>query len=151
MAAILLFAAIAPGQTVTGKHVRVAVSARPQTVHPGDRVTLAMDLSLNPGLHVYAPGVEDFIPIAWSMKPNPAAAVQPVTFPPSRKVHLPIIDETVPVYEGHIHLARNAILSKSAMGNITLEGVLRYQACDDRMCYIPENLAVKWTVQVQSR
>jgi hypothetical protein len=34
-------------------------------------------------------------------------------------------------------------------GRFILEGTLRYQACDDRVCYIPQNLPVKWTLQFQ--
>jgi hypothetical protein len=28
-----------------------------------------------------------------------------------------------------------------------VEGTLRYQACDDRVCYVPQELPVKWTLQ----
>jgi hypothetical protein len=32
-------------------------------------------------------------------------------------------------------------------GNFVVEGTLRYQACDDRVCYVPQELPVKWTFQ----
>jgi hypothetical protein len=32
-------------------------------------------------------------------------------------------------------------------GKFTVEGTLRYQACDDRICYIPQELVVKWVFQ----
>jgi hypothetical protein len=95
--------------------------------------------------------VADYIPIAWTMKPDAGATVEPVTFPPSRKLHLPAIDETVPAYEGEIHLTRTVIVDKNAKGDLTLEGALRYQACDDRLCYIPETLKVKWVIPVQHK
>ncbi|MGH7486189.1 MAG: protein-disulfide reductase DsbD domain-containing protein, partial [bacterium] len=85
------------------------------------------------------------------MKPNAGAAAQPVTFPPSRKLHLPAIDETVPAYEGEIHLVRTVTLDKAASGTLTLEGSLRYQACDDRLCYVPETLALKWVIPVAQK
>jgi hypothetical protein len=34
-------------------------------------------------------------------------------------------------------------------GAVTIEGTLRYQACDDRMCYVPKSVPLKWTLQVQ--
>jgi hypothetical protein len=30
-----------------------------------------------------------------------------------------------------------------------VEGTLRYQACDDRVCYVPQELPVKWTFQLE--
>lgn len=143
--------AISPEKEVQGKHVRLLLGVTPQAALPGGRITLSIEVVLQPGLHVYAPGVTDYIPIAWTMKPSAGAAVQPVTFPPSRKLHLPAIDETVPAYEGRIHLIRAVQVGKNAKGNLTLEGSLRYQACDDRLCYIPETLPVKWVVHLESK
>ncbi len=34
-------------------------------------------------------------------------------------------------------------------GEFSVEGTLQYQACDDRMCYIPQELSVKWTFQLE--
>ncbi len=41
--------------------------------------------------------------------------------------------------------AREALKS----GVLEVQGVLRYQACDDKQCYLPESLPLKWTFQVQ--
>ena len=30
-------------------------------------------------------------------------------------------------------------------GPLTIKGKLRYQACDDRVCYLPKDLALEWT------
>jgi hypothetical protein len=32
-----------------------------------------------------------------------------------------------------------------AKGELTLRGTLRYQACDDRMCYLPATVPLEWT------
>ena len=37
----------------------------------------------------------------------------------------------------------------NAEGKFVVEGTLRYQACDDRLCYIPQPLALKWTFQYE--
>ena len=36
-----------------------------------------------------------------------------------------------------------------AEGKLTIEGALKYQACDDRICYPPETVPVRWTLQVE--
>ena len=37
---------------------------------------------------------------------------------------------------------------KAPPGPATIAGVFRYQACDDRMCYVPRSVPLKWTFQV---
>ncbi len=34
-------------------------------------------------------------------------------------------------------------------GHFTIRGTLRYQACDDRICYIPQEVPLQWTFQYQ--
>jgi hypothetical protein len=34
-------------------------------------------------------------------------------------------------------------------GEMVLEGSLRYQACDDHECYVPETVPVKWTFKFE--
>ena len=32
-------------------------------------------------------------------------------------------------------------------GPLTIKGTLRYQACDDKVCFRPTNVPVEWTVR----
>ncbi len=142
---------------VQGKQLRLTAAASNAVVTVGQRVALTLDIELKPGMHVYAPGVEGYIPIEWTMKESDAGTVHEVIFPKSQMLHLPAIDETVPAYTGHFRLTRDFTIAPAdkvkplldASGQFTLEGSLRYQACDDRVCYIPQNLPVKWTLQFQ--
>jgi len=36
-----------------------------------------------------------------------------------------------------------------AGASITITGTLRYQACDDKVCYMPQSLPVSWTIGVK--
>jgi DsbC/DsbD-like thiol-disulfide interchange protein len=140
---------------VEGKQLKLAATASNSMVAAGQRVALALDIEMKPSMHVYAPGVEGYIPIDWKMKVSEAAAARDVSYPPSEKVHLAAIDETVPVYREHFRLTRDITIGQDAnvraaldgSGRFTVEGTLRYQACDDRVCYIPQELPVKWTFQ----
>ena len=144
--------------TTQTKHLRISVSAGNGKVRSGQRIALALDIELKPGMHVYAPGVEGYIPVDWSMKDAPAIAVHIASYPASKKLHLPAIDETVPVYEGSFRVTRDVTIAKDSAlkplldsaGNLTIEGAFKYQACDDRMCYLPQTVPLKWTVQVES-
>ena len=135
-----------PSTEVEGKQLTAMLGASSATASPGQRISLTIDIDLNPGMHVYAPGVDGYIPIEWKMQNSAAATVRPVMFPRSEKLYLKAIDETVPAYQNHFRLTRQIIVAPAGKtpGKLTVAGSLRYQACDDRVCYIPQQLQLVW-------
>jgi hypothetical protein len=138
-----------PTQQVEGKQLTAAVGASNTTVAPGQRVALTLDVELQPNMHVYAPGVEGYIPIDWKMEDSGTAQVHAAVFPRAEKLFLKAIDETVPAYRSHFRLVRDITIKPAAdgAGRFTVAGSLRYQACDDRVCYIPQTLSLAWTFE----
>ena len=135
---------------VVGKQALLSLSASNATLHVGERITLVIDVTLKPGMHVYAPGVDGYIPVAWAMGPSPSWTAHDAVFPASEKLRLEAIQETVPVYQNHIRITRDVTVGQNVKpGPLTVEGTFRYQACDDRVCYIPQTLPLKWTFEVQ--
>jgi Disulphide bond corrector protein DsbC len=132
---------------VEGKQLTAVVGASNSTVAPGDRVALTLDIDLGPDMHVYAPGVENYIPIDWKMEDSSAAEVHAPSFPPPKKLFLKAIAETVPAYRGHFRLVRDITIGPGAFGQFSVDGSLRYQACDDRVCYIPQTLRLHWSFE----
>lgn len=136
---------------VEAKQLRLSPSASTNVVHPNQRVALFMDIDLMPKMHVYAPGVQGYIAIEWKMT-GTAAKTYPVRYPAPEKLRLEVIKETVPVYQGHVRLAEDVVIGPEAQvkpklneqGEMVLDGSLRYQACDDHECYIPETVPLKW-------
>jgi hypothetical protein len=67
-------------------------------------------------------------------------------------LHLKAIGETASVYRGRVRIAReitfgpeNAVRPLvTPAGELILKGSLRYQACDDRKCYVPETVPLEW-------
>ncbi len=143
-------AAGASHTTVETKHLTVSSAASAEHVRVGQRIALTLDLALKTKMHVYAPGVEGYIPIKWSMTPNPAVTEHPADYPKPKQLHLPAIDETVPVYDSDFRLIRDITIGKAKPGPLTIEGTLKYQACDDRVCYIPQTIPLKWAVEVEN-
>ncbi len=138
-----------PATEVEGKQITAKVAASDATVAPGDRIALTLDLDLDPGMHVYAPGVEGYIPIDWKMQDSPGATASAPEFPRSEKLYLKAIGETVPAYRNHFRLTRDITMGRlpKASGEFTITGTLRYQACDDRVCYIPQQLHLAWMLK----
>lgn len=144
------------GTEIQAKHLKLRLSSSNPSVYVGSRLMLMLDLVLPPKMHVYAPDVKGYIPVDWAMKESKGWLSLPVNYPAAKRVELPAIGETVPVFEGNVRLTRDLVAGQSAElkavtepgGTITVEGSFRYQACDDKVCYIPETVALKWTFPV---
>jgi hypothetical protein len=142
-----------PPATVEGKQLTAEARASNAMVAPGERVALTLDIDLQPNMHVYAPGVDGgYISIDWMMQDSQTATVHPAAFPRSEKLFLKAIGETVPAYRGHFRLTRDITIGRpiDGSGKFTVPGSLRYQACDERVCYIPQELHLTWTFQYEA-
>ena len=139
---------------LTTKYLKVLVTPLDRLATPGSRITLALDITPGPKIHVYAPEQQDYIPVSLKLDPSTDFKVSPAKFPPSQPLFLAPINETARVYdkpfqiEQEITLARSATLVKRAASRDTLvvTGALAYQACDDRVCYRPDSLPITWKI-----
>ena len=135
------------------KHLQVTSAASNDIARPGLRIALSLDVELKPGMHVYAPGVQGYIPIDWRLEEGgPAAKQHSFEYPPSEMLRLEAIGETVAVYQGHIRILREITFGQEAVlkplvspaGEVIVKGSFRYQACDDRKCYVPQEVPLEW-------
>jgi hypothetical protein len=137
---------------VETKHLRLVSTASTQIARPGHRIALTLDIELKPKMHVYAPGVQGYIPIDWSLDLGRAARMHPPVYPASTMLHLDAINETVPVYRNQIRIVREITFGPekdlkplvSGAGDLLLKGSFRYQACDDRECFLPQTVPLQW-------
>ena len=145
------------GREIATKRLTLRSSGSNAVVRGGERVRLSVEVKLKPRMHVYAPGVTGYIPIEWKMDESAAAKVHPTEFPRAARIHLKAIRETVPAYEGQFTLDREITVAQekaikpllNAEGELTLSGSFRYQACDDKKCYLPETVPLKWTFRFE--
>ncbi len=148
----------ASGGALEAKHVKLSTAASTPTARPGHRILLSLELDLKPKMHVYAPGVTGYIPIDWELEDSGTAKVLPVKYPAALKLRLKPIHETALVYQGHVRMTREITFgAENALkplltpsGEVVLKGSLRYQACDDRECYVPETVPVEWRFRFET-
>lgn len=142
---------------VEAPHIQLTYGASDAALSPGGTSTLILDIDLRPGMHVYAPGVEGgYIPIDWRMPESKGWIALPVSYPESRKLNLAAIHETVPVYQDHLRLIRDLTIGQPPelapfLGpdkNLAVEGTFRYQACDEKECYPPQSIPLKWAFHI---
>ena len=143
---------------VEAKHLQITTAASNDIARPGLRIALSLDIEMKPKMHVYAPGVQGYIPIDWQLdEGGPAAKRHSFEYPYSEMLRLEAIGETVPVYRGHIRIRREITFGQegvlkplvSATGEVIVKGSFRYQACDDRECYVPEDVPLVWRFKYQ--
>lgn len=115
----------------------------------GAKLALFVDVAPKPGIHVYAPGSKDYIPITVKLNPQAEVKLGKVAYPKSEMMSF--ADEKVPVFQKPFRLTQDITLDKSAKpgSTVTVSGTVSYQACDDRVCYPPESAPVSWTVLVK--
>jgi hypothetical protein len=115
----------------------------------GTKVVLFVDVTPKPGIHVYAPGSKDYIPITVKLNAPAEVKVGKVAYPKSET--MTFADEKVPVFQKPFRLTQEVTIDKAAKAgsSVAVPGTVNYQACDDRVCYPPESAAVTWTVLVK--
>jgi hypothetical protein len=139
--------------TVETKHLQITTAASNGVARPGLRIALSLDIELKPDMHVYAPGVQGYIPVDWRLEQGgPAAKRHAFEYPQSEMLRLEAIGETVAVYRGHIRILREITFGQEAFlkslvspgGELIVRGSFRYQACDDHKCYVPQEVPLEW-------
>jgi hypothetical protein len=145
------------GKAIETRHLKLRTWISDDAVVPDSRVSLVLEVELPARMHVYAPGVQGYIPVRLSIDESTGWKLHSIDWPPSRMLHLPAINETVPVFEGRFRVLRDVTLAGQNVvtpmlnpdRELTLKGSFRYQACDDKVCYPPQDVPLEWTIRVQ--
>jgi AhpC/TSA family/Thiol:disulfide interchange protein DsbD, N-terminal len=146
-----------PSTQTETDHLTVITSASDEILRGGNRLSLVAEVDLKPKMHVYAPGVEGYIPVDWEMEEVSGVTNYPAEYPGSEMLHLPAINEIVPVYQGHFRMVRDVMIGQpneiqhllNAQGELVIKGSFRYQACDDKICYLPKTVPLEWTFRFE--
>ena len=144
------------GET-SGRYLRVRLRRAATGAAPGDRVTLVAEIVPAPKMHVYAPGQREYLSVELTLPASPDYKAAPPVFPPSKALYLEPIKSTVQVFDAPfritqvITLARTPAIQKraAAADSIVVTGTLKYQACDDLVCYRPDTAALSWPVPLK--
>jgi len=130
-------------------HATIAPAPAAVTGAAGAKVSLALDVTPKAGIHVYAPGTKDFIPIELKLDAQPDIKAGKVVYPKSETMTFG--DEKVPVFEKPFKLTEDVTIARTAKpgSTLTVNGNVHLQACTDQICYPPETIPVSWTLTVK--
>ena len=157
---LILAAAAAPALAQQpGRPVLLDIASHlsAERVKAGDSVTVVLDLAPARRMHVYAPTVVDYKPIAFAIKPQPGLIVHSPTYPPAEKYFYAPLKQTIDVYQKPFRITQELALDGSAAGRaalkgttaLTVQGTLTYQACDDTICFPPRTVPLTWTIGIK--
>ena len=146
-------------QDIKAPHLQLTLAQSDRSVIPGGRVSLIAEIELPPNVHVYSPEEQGYKPIQLTLQRLPGIELQPVVYPNSKVLYLEAIQEHVPVFEGKFRISQDLTVTPpkasdairtvfSKEGTISITGDLKYQACDQTVCYPPTSVPVKWQLQV---
>ena len=144
----------APAVKVWAPHLELTTFATDQTVAPGTRFSLVIDAVPGRRIHVYAPGVTGYRPVALNILPQPGLVVREVRFPQAEDYFFKPLNEHVPVYQKPFRLVQDLMIDASRESEaalrtattLTIRGSLDFQACDDKVCFTPQSVPLTWTI-----
>ena len=145
------------GTQISTEHLDIRTYPTEGAVAFGNRFAIVLDITLRPGMHVYAPGASGYKVIAFTVAPPPFVKVFPGRYPASQIYFFKPLNERVPVYQKPFTLTHEVLLQGDldaqaawrGKDTLTLTGTLDYQACDDNVCFNPASVPLSWTVTLR--
>ena len=121
----------------------VVYGAEQQTVAAGKRSVLELHFRVLDGYHVnsHTPKSELLIPTKIELQPSAGVKVEAVEYPSGISYSFSFDPtEKLDVYSGAFTVKLPVV---AEVGTHTMDGTLRYQACDHAACYPPKSLPVQ--------
>ena len=143
--------------TVSASHLALTTYTTDQVAAPGTHFSVVLDVSPEKSVHVYAPGVSGYKPIALTVQPQPGLLVRGAQFPKAEDYFFKPLNEHVAVYQRPFRIVQDVAIDASPQAaaglkdrtSLTINAVLEYQACDDKVCFIPQSVPLSWTISLR--
>lgn len=142
-------------RTLQGRQLSVTLSQSALEARPGVSLALYADVLPKPKMHVYAPEqTGGYIRIELALDDDAAVVEEKPVFPKASDYYFEPLDETFKVFDAPFRIRQDITMAStpalrrraSAGETVTLTGTLRYQACDDQVCYRPDQVKLTWNI-----
>jgi DsbC/DsbD-like thiol-disulfide interchange protein len=131
-------------------HLAITTSTSAASVAPGGRVSLIVEVVPKPKIHVYAPEQKAYLPVSLLLDRTPGITARAPVFPKGESFFFEPTREMQIVYSQPFRIELPVTVGRARRaGPLTLTGTLQYQACDDRVCYVPRKVSVTWNLNLQ--
>ncbi|MGQ0735108.1 MAG: protein-disulfide reductase DsbD domain-containing protein [Acidobacteriota bacterium] len=153
VAACLLAATPAFGQSGRPR-AEVTPIVVSRELRAGATAELRLAVKLPAGIHVQAnqPRDPSLIPTVLTVTAPAGATVEAITYPEPDELRQKNRGEPLVVLGPEFFITvRVRLAAGMASSELVIPGVLRYQACDDALCYPPARATTEWLLPVEAR
>jgi cytochrome c biogenesis protein CcdA len=146
---LLLIGSVAHAQ-LRGVRAEVETVVESDRVHASEGARAAVLVRLAEGFHTQSNNPRDptLIPTVLTIEPPSGVSVEEIVFPPSTDFEQAGQVEPLSVFEHEFAIGVQFALADVSPGTIEVPGRLRYQACDENLCYAPTTVPVVWMLEV---
>jgi len=138
-------------------HLTMTASISDTVAAPGERLSVTVNVTPKPGMHLYAPGKHDYQVVQLTLDPQPWLRPQAAVYPASEIYHFKPLDERVEVFMKPFRLRRDLTLLATpeaqkllgSLSSVTITGAFEYQACDDKVCFNPARVPLSFAVSIK--
>jgi cytochrome c biogenesis protein CcdA/thiol-disulfide isomerase/thioredoxin len=151
LAIAVVFTTVAGQAQVRNLDAQVIPLVGSDGVPQGAAFRAALEISLAEGLHANSNKPRDplLIPMVLAVEPPPGVTVTEIVYPPATDLKQEISEEPLSVFEREFAIGVSISVARDvAPGELTIPAKLRYQACDEKMCYRPVTVDTGWSVRV---
>ena len=148
---VVLTAHIVGQAQVGGVKADVTPIVETDAAHAGTTVRAALRVRLPKGFHVNSNQPRDpaLIPILLSVEPPAGVTVTEIVYPEPTDLRQQGVDQPLSVFEREFAIGVRLELARDLpAGEIAVPARLRYQACDETVCYFPAIATTSWTLRV---
>jgi cytochrome c biogenesis protein CcdA len=120
-------------------------------VRPGSRARVALTVALPEGLHVQSDKPRDptLIPTVLTIEPPAGIGINHLVYPHPTDFKQEGQAEPLAVFEHEFVVGAEVEIAGSVpAGDLVIPARLRYQACDDKVCFQPITATTEWTLRV---
>jgi hypothetical protein len=139
-------------------HLDLTAFVTDQTVAPGHRFSIVLDVAPKAGARIVAPGQHSYRVVALTLEANENVRRYPAAYPQGVEMAELSQDVRVGVYARPFRLVQDVAIvvndemrkvSKQPGGSVTLNGALEYQACTEKGCEPVQRVPLSWTLSLK--
>jgi thiol:disulfide interchange protein len=151
-AAVLVVTAVAGGLAQVGPPRATVVPIVEKDATPaGDQARVALRVALPEGLHANSnkPRDPSLIAMELRIEPPPGVTVEEIAWPEPTDLKQEGSELPLAVFEREFTIGASLRVDPQvARGETPVTARLRYQACDEKMCYFPTTADSSWTLRI---
>ncbi len=151
---LALFSLVALAATPADNHINVSAVLSVDKLAPGAAFRVAVIVEMAEPWHVQAnpAALPELIPTVLTLESSDAVQFGAITYPKGRPETVTWAEQPVALYAGKtIIFAEGKVRDNAPAGPVTLTGSLRYQACDDQVCYAPKSVPVTIVTEIAAQ